>query len=278
MERSSGDSQQSIVGGLGADDAKLIRRRAAAPRTHRIGRRSVLKKGLAWTACAIASPLPVRARAEQPIKIGMVEPLTGVYAALAESEIAGARLAIDEINHGGGILGRETQLLVADSGNDIMTGVEKTRRLIDQDQVDFIAGNVNSAVALAMTQVTAEKRKLQIVTGGHTDEITGSQCSWNVFRVCKSTTMEANAIADVLIEKLGAKMVFSDARLCLWPGAAVGVRTQASPPWRRLGRRYSPARDSRLFPGSDQRGRLPPECADQSHGRGRSGQQPQADR
>ena len=222
MGRSSGDSQQSIVGGLGADDAKLIRRRAAAPRPHRIGRRSVLKKGLAWTACAIASPLPVRARAEQPIKIGMVEPLTGVYAALAESEIAGARLAIDEINHGGGILGRETQLLVADSGNDIMTGVEKTRRLIDQDQVDFIAGNVNSAVALAMTQVTAEKRKLQIVTGGHTDEITGSQCSWNVFRICKSTTMEANAIAEMLIEKFGARWYF------LTPDYVYGQTLQAA--------------------------------------------------
>jgi branched-chain amino acid transport system substrate-binding protein len=168
----------------------------------------VLKTGLAWTACAIAAPLPIRARGEEPVKIGMVEPLTGVYATLAESEIAGARLAIEEINRSGGILGRETQLMVADSGNDIVAGVEKTRRLIDQDQVDFIAGNVNSAVALAMTQVTAEKRKLQIVTGGHTDEITGSQCCWNVFRICKSTTMEANAIADTLIEQLGAKWYF----------------------------------------------------------------------
>ena len=154
------------------------------------------------------APLPIRARAESPVKIGMVEPITGVFADLAEAEIAGARLAIEEINRGGGILGREAQLVVADSANDIMTGVEETRRLIDKDEVDFIAGNVNSAIALAMTRVTAEKRKLQIVTGGHTDEITGSQCSWNVFRVCKSTTMEANAIADVLIEKFGAKWYF----------------------------------------------------------------------
>jgi branched-chain amino acid transport system substrate-binding protein len=168
----------------------------------------VLKTGLAWTACAIAAPLPIRARGEQPVKIGMVEPLTGVYAALAEGETAGAQLAVEEINRGGGILGRETQLMVADSANDVMTGVAKTRELIDRDQVDFIVGNVNSAVALAMTQVTAEKRKLQIVTGGHTDEITGSQCSWNVFRICKSTTMEANAIADTLIEELGAKWYF----------------------------------------------------------------------
>jgi branched-chain amino acid transport system substrate-binding protein len=168
----------------------------------------VLKAGLAWTAGAIAPPFPIRAREDPPVKIGMVEPLTGVFQQLAEAEVAGARLAIEDINHSGGILGREAQLIVADSANDIMTGVEQTRQLIDKDQVDFIAGNVNSAIALAMTRVTAEKRKLHIVTGGHTDEITGSQCSWNVFRVCKSTTMEANAIADVLIEKFGERWYF----------------------------------------------------------------------
>jgi len=168
----------------------------------------VLKAGLAWTASAIAPPVLIRAREDPPVKIGMVEPLTGVFAQLAEAEVAGARLAIEEINHSGGILGREAQLLVADSANVISTGVEQTRQLIDKDQVDFIAGNVNSAIALAMTRVTAEKRKLHIVTGGHTDEITGSQCSWNVFRVCKSTTMEANAIADTLIEKFGTRWYF----------------------------------------------------------------------
>jgi len=182
--------------------------KAARPHARRIGRRALLKAGLAWTASAIASPLPIRAREDPPVKIGMVEPLTGAFARLAEAEVAGARLAIEEINHSGGILGREAQLLVADSANEIMTGVEQTRQLIDKDQVDFIAGNVNSAIALAMTRVTAEKRKLHIVTGGHTDEITGSQCSWNVFRVCKSTSLEANAIADTLIEKFGTRWYF----------------------------------------------------------------------
>src|SRR5689334_5586461 len=174
----------------------------------RIDRRAVLKAGLACAASAVWAPFPIRARGEQPVKIGMVEPVTGVYAALAEGEIAGARLAIEEINRSGGVLGREAQLLVADSANDVTTGVERARQLIDRDQVDFLAGDVNSAVALAVTRVTAEKRKLHIVTGGHTDEITSSQCSWNVFRVCKSTTMEANAIADTLIEKFGARWYF----------------------------------------------------------------------
>ena len=58
--------------------------------------------------------------------------------ALAESEIAGARVAVDEINHSGGILGRETQLLAADSENDIVTGVDKSRKLIDRGTLGVI--------------------------------------------------------------------------------------------------------------------------------------------
>src|ERR1700674_3562896 len=192
------------------------------PRARPIGRRTVLKAGLALAACEIGSRFPIRAMADERVKVGMVEPLTGVYAALAAAEVAGALLAVEEINRGGGILGRAAQLLVADSANDIAAGVEKTRQLIDRDHADFIVGNVNSAVALAMTRVTAEKRKLHVVTGGHTDEITSSQCSWNVFRICKSTTMEANAIADTLIEKFGARWYF------LTPDYVYGQTLQAA--------------------------------------------------
>ena len=187
-----------------------------------MGRRTLLRGGFAWGAATIAAPFPIRARGEEPVKLGMVEPLSGVYAQLAAAEIDGARLALEEVNRNGGIIGREVQLLVEDSGNDADTGVGKTQKLIDHDQADFILGNVNSAVALAMMRVTAQKRKLHIVTGGHTDEITGSRCRWNVFRICKSATMEANAIADTLIEKFGKKWYF------LTPDYAYGYALQAA--------------------------------------------------
>jgi len=186
-----------------------------------VGRRTVLKIGLASTL-EIASPFPISARGEEPIKIGMVEPLSGVYQKLANAEVGGARLALEEINRSGGVLGREAQLLVEDSANDITVGVAKTRHLIDHDQVDFVLGDVNSAVALATMRVTAEKRKLHIVTGGHTDEITGKNCSWNVFRICKTTTMEANAIADTLVEKFGKRWYF------LTPDYVYGAALQAA--------------------------------------------------
>ena len=183
-------------------------RTGTPPRVRPLARRTVIKAGLALTASALAAPVPIRALADRPIKVGMVEPLSGSYAALAEGEVTGAHLGIEEINRSGGILGRQVELVVADSTNDITAGVEKTRELIEHERVDFVTGNVNSAIALAMTKVTAENRKLHIVTGAHIDEITGSLCSWNVFRICKSITMEVNAVADTLIEKFGNRWYF----------------------------------------------------------------------
>src|SRR5690349_15818176 len=139
----------------------------------RIGRRTLLQAGAAVGALQVASPFIIAARGETPIKIGMVDPLTGVYAAPASNEVTGAKLAVAQMNAKGGILGRQIELLVEDSANDVGTGVQKTRKLIDRDQVNFIIGDVNSGIAQAIAQVTNEKKVLHIVSGGHTDTLTG---------------------------------------------------------------------------------------------------------
>ena len=83
-------------------------------------------------------------------------------------------------------------MIVEDStSGDAGTAVQKARKLIDGDKVDFLLGNVNSALALAMAQVSNEKKILHMVPGGHTDAVTGASCHWNVFRVCNTTQMEA---------------------------------------------------------------------------------------
>jgi branched-chain amino acid transport system substrate-binding protein len=173
-----------------------------------MNRRTLLKAGAAVGAAQIASPFVIAARGETPIKIGMVDPLTGVYAAVAQNEVVGARLAVDNVNAKGGVLGRPLELLVEDSANDVGTGVQKTRKLIDRDQVSFIIGDVNSGIAQAMAQVTAEKKVLHVVSGGHTDGITGKDCKWNVYRVCNTTRMEANSVSDLLFNKYGKRWHF----------------------------------------------------------------------
>jgi branched-chain amino acid transport system substrate-binding protein len=176
--------------------------------TTKLDRRTVMKTVAAAGIMQIASPFVISARAADAIKIGMVDPLTGVYAAVAQNEVIGAKFAVEQINAKGGVLGRPLELLVEDSANDVGTGVQKTRKLIERDQVGFIIGDVNSGIAQAMAQVTAEKRILHVVSGGHTDGITGKDCKWNVFRVCNTTRMEANAVSDLLFNKYGKKWHF----------------------------------------------------------------------
>ncbi len=161
-----------------------------------INRRSLVKTGAVLAAAQFASPFVLRARAADAVKIGVDNPLTGTYAAPGKNELVGCQIALDEINAKGGILGRPVELRVEDSSTgDAGTAVQKARKLIDGDKVDFLLGNVNSALSLAMAQVSNEKGVLQIVPGGHTDAITGANCHWNVFRVCNTTQMEAAAVA-----------------------------------------------------------------------------------
>ena len=194
---------------------------AISQRRWSVDRRTILTSGAVIAAAQITSPFIIKARGETPVRIGMVDPLTGVYAALAQGEVVGAKYAVEEINKKGGILGRPVELLVEDSANDVGTGVQKTRKLIERDQVSFIIGDVNSGIAIAMAQVTSEKKVLHIVSGGHSDVVTGPSCSWNVYRVCNSTTMDSAAIAQTLIEKFGKKWYF------LTPDYAYGHSVQA---------------------------------------------------
>jgi branched-chain amino acid transport system substrate-binding protein len=188
----------------------------------RVGRRTVITATAAAGLAQLASPFIVQARGETPLRIGMVDPLTGVYAAPARNEVMGARLAVARLNAAGGIMGRPVELLVEDSANDVGTGVQKARKLIERDHVDFLVGDVNSAIAQAIAQVALENRILHIVSGGHTDTITGKDCKWNVYRVCNTTRMEANAVSDLLFHKYGRKWHF------ITPDYAFGHTLQAA--------------------------------------------------
>jgi branched-chain amino acid transport system substrate-binding protein len=187
-----------------------------------LGRRTFVKGAAGLGAVALAAPPIISARGETPFKIGFIDPLTGAYSAIAQSEVDGAKMATEHLNKKGGILGRQVELLVEDSANDVGTGVQKAQKLINRDHVQAICGDVNSGIAYAITQVSNEHRVFQIVPGGHTDPITGKDCKWNVFRVCNTTSMDANAVSKDLIEKFGKKWYF------ITPDYAYGQTLQAA--------------------------------------------------
>jgi branched-chain amino acid transport system substrate-binding protein len=172
-------------------------------------RRTILKAAAAAGVAQVASPFVWSARAADTVKIGLDNPLTGTYAALGKNELIGAQLAIEQMNAKGGILGRQAELLVEDStSGDTATAVQKANKLIERDKVNFLLGNINSGLAQAMANVSFEKGVFHIVPGGHTDSVTGSQCHWNVFRVCNTTRMETNSVSKLLLDKYGKKWYF----------------------------------------------------------------------
>jgi branched-chain amino acid transport system substrate-binding protein len=187
-----------------------------------LDRRTILKTAALAGVAQITSPFVITARAADEVKIGLDNPLTGTYAALGKNELYGAQLALEQINAKGGILGRKAELLVEDStSGDAGTAVQKARKLIDRDQVNFLVGNINSALAAAMANVAYEKGVFHMIPGGHTDPITGTNCHWNVFRICNTTQMEGNAVASSLIKNAGKKWYY------LTPDYAFGHTLQA---------------------------------------------------
>jgi len=192
------------------------------PLHSKFSRRAVLKVALAAGAAQLSPRFLSRARAAEPVRIGFDDTLTGTYAALGKNTLVGCQLAVEQMNARGGILGRPVELVVEDStSGDAGTAVQKASKLIERDRASFILGNVNSALSLAMAQVTSEKGVLHIVPGGHTDAVTGTSCHWNVFRVCNTTQMEANAVAGPLMKSAGKKWYY------ITPDYAFGHTLQA---------------------------------------------------
>ena len=107
-------------------------------------RRAVLKYGGFLAAVSVLGA-PAIVRAAEPIKIGILQPFSGGLEALGEQGFQGAKLAIDEVNDKGGLLGRHVDYIRADDRTDPKTAVERTIELIQRDNVDAIIGPVTSA-------------------------------------------------------------------------------------------------------------------------------------
>lgn len=173
-----------------------------------VDRRTILKGG---AAVAVTSMLPAAetfAKSEKPVRIGHIEALTGTYAALGKNDVRGATLAVAQINAKGGILGRPVELIVEDGAASPGLAVQKARKLVIQDKVDFLIGSASSAVALSLSQTARELNTIYICTASHTDAVTGSRCNWCTFRTCTTTWMLAAGDSRTLFDKFGKRWYF----------------------------------------------------------------------
>ena len=161
-------------------------------------RRRVLKTGAAFVgASALGFPAIVRGQTDK-IKIGHLTPLTGFLGALGAYAQLGIRMAQEEINKAGGVLGREIDIISEDSVNPA-TGATKAQRMLDQDKVDFLMGEINSAVALTIMQVAERNKRFFLQIGARSDALRGKNCNRYTFHVDIPSTVMVNAVGLALV-------------------------------------------------------------------------------
>lgn len=176
----------------------------------RISRRGFLKAAATTAVAAGTSGLfaPAILRAQpRPIKIGHLVPLTGFLSPLGDYASKAGKLAVEEINAAGGVLGRQLETIVDDETNPGV-GVQKATKMIQQDKVDFLLGTVSSAVALAVMDVAERYQKIFINTGSNSDEIRGAKCNYYTFCTEASNTQYVKAIGRYLVKHKNYKTFY----------------------------------------------------------------------
>jgi branched-chain amino acid transport system substrate-binding protein len=139
------------------------------------------------------------AQQQGKLKIGLMLPYTGTYAALGTAITNGFKLAVEE--NGGKIAGREIEYFTVDDESDPAKAPENANKLIKRDQVDVLVGTVHSGVALAMSKVARDNNTLLIIPNAGADEITGPLCAANVFRTSFSNSQLGIAMGRVMAEQ-----------------------------------------------------------------------------
>jgi len=129
----------------------------------------------ASAAAVLCFTVPSFAQA-QGVKIGVLNDQSGVYADFGGKwSVEAARMAIEDF--GGEVLGKKIELVDADHQNKPDVGVSIARKWYDVDGVDMIAELATSSVALAVQDLSKEKKKIDMVVGAGTSRLTGDSCS-----------------------------------------------------------------------------------------------------
>ncbi len=157
-------------------------------------RRSILAGVLATTLFAAAGAVHA-----QKLKVGMMLPFTGTFAALGTAIDNGFKLYVQE--QGGKLGGREIEYFVVDDESDPAKATDNVNKLLNRDKVDVIVGTVHSGVAMAMAKAVRGANALLIIPNAGADAITGPMCAPNIFRSSFSNSQPGYAMGKVAAER-----------------------------------------------------------------------------
>jgi branched-chain amino acid transport system substrate-binding protein len=158
-----------------------------------------MKRRLFLSLCSILG-LCLPAFSQDTIKIGEFGSLTGDNASYGISQNEGVQMAVEEINNGGGVLGKKIDLIVEDNQTKQGETTTIVRKLISEDHVAALIGEVASSKTLEAAPIAQESKIPLIATGATNPRVT--QTGDYIFRVCFIDDFQAGVIARFVLEKL----------------------------------------------------------------------------
>lgn len=145
------------------------------------------------------------AYAAEPIKIGIIDPLSSPYKTSSIHDVHGANVAVDLFNKKGGVLGRPVAILEADDASNPETAVKAATKFLTDDRVDVLMGTFNGDCALAVSALAQRENKLFMVTGSHLPELSGAACNSRTFVFMPHARMLAHAVVPQLVKAYGTR-------------------------------------------------------------------------
>jgi branched-chain amino acid transport system substrate-binding protein len=169
---------------------------------------SVLKKIVFALSCTVlAQSASAQQVSDNVVKIGILNDQSGVYADFGGKwSVEAAKLAVEDF--GGKVLGAPIEIINADHQNKPDVASSVARQWYDTEKVDSIMELTTSSVALAVQGLSKEKKKIDIVTGAATTDLTGKQCSPYGFHWAYDTHSQAVGTGGALVENGGDKWFF----------------------------------------------------------------------
>lgn len=162
-------------------------------------------RGRLTLTTAILLALAATAAGADTIRIGVNEPLTGAFAASGTYVVNGAKIAADEINARGGVLGKKIELVIEDNKSNPTEAAAVAEKLITSDKTPVMMGAWGSSLTLAVMPKLAEYEVPMLVETSSSGKITTSGNPF-VFRISPPSALEAETFAP-MVAKLGMKKV-----------------------------------------------------------------------
>ena len=157
--------------------------------------RRIVLKGIAAGIGVAALPTRFAIGQTARVKLGLMLPYTGTYAALGKNIDEALRLAINE--KGGKLGGRDVEYVVLDDESEPAKGAENANKLVTRDKVDFLIGTVHSGVAMAMVKVATDNDTMLLIPNAGAGAATGPACAPNIFRTSFSNWQPGFAMGKV---------------------------------------------------------------------------------